>query len=153
MARDLVDNPYDSPLREVWAVAWPTVLTMASFTVMQFVDQLMVGQVGPTEIAAQGSGAIWAFVPLSFSMGMLSIVNTWVSQNVGAGRFKETSVYGWTAVWMSMAIWLLVLLPWALLLPWFFQLVHPDASDELLRMETQYGQILMVGGGFTLAAR
>jgi len=153
MARDLVNNPYASPLREVWAVAWPTVLTMTSFTVMQFVDQLMVGQVGPTEIAAQGSGAIWAFVPLSFSMGMLTIVNTWVSQNVGAGRLKETSVYGWTAVWMSIAIWLIVLLPWALLLPWFFQLVHPDASEDLLRMEVQYGQILMIGGGFTLAAR
>ena len=153
MARDLLKNPHASPLREVWAVAWPTVLTMTSFTIMQFVDQLLVGQVGPTEIAAQGSGAIWAFVPLSFAMGLLSIVNTWVSQNVGAGWNHATSVYGWTAIWMSAAIWLFVLIPWAFLLPWFFSVVHPDASDELLAMETQYGQILMVGGFFTLGAR
>jgi MATE family multidrug resistance protein len=86
-------------------------------------------------------------------MGLLSIVNTWVSQNVGAGRLKETAVYGWTAVWMSIAIWLVVLLPWAFVLPWFFAFVHPDASPELLEMEVQYGQILMVGGAFTLGAR
>ncbi len=153
MAADALNNPHQSPLREVWAVAWPTVLTMTSFTIMQFVDQLMVGQVGPTEIAAQGSGAIWAFVPLSFAMGMLSIVNTWVSQNVGAGNNDRTSIYGWMAIWMSLAIWVIVLIPWAFALPWFFSLVHPDASAELLQMETQYGQILMVGGFFTLGAR
>ncbi|MCH2135188.1 MAG: MATE family efflux transporter [Phycisphaerales bacterium] len=153
MSRDHLSNPHANPLREVWAVAWPTVLTMTSFTIMQFVDQLMVGQVGPTEIAAQGSGAIWAFVPLSFSMGLLTVVNTWVSQNAGAGNMKRTSVYGWTAVWMALAIWVLVLLPWAGLLPSFFDLVHPHASDELRSMESQYGQILMVGGAFMLGAR
>lgn len=153
MARDLLNNPHSNPLREVWSVAWPTVLTMTSFTFMQFVDQLMVSQVGPTEVAAQGSGAIWAFVPLAFAMGLLSIVNTWVSQHVGAGRNTETSIYGWTAIWLSLAIWLVILIPWAFLLPWFFAFVHPDASAELLALETQYGQILMVGGFFTLGAR
>ncbi|MCI0629117.1 MAG: hypothetical protein L0Y44_00505 [Phycisphaerales bacterium] len=43
-------------LREVWTIAWPTVLTMTSYTVMQFTDQMMVGQVGPLELAAQSKG-------------------------------------------------------------------------------------------------
>ena len=33
---------------------------MTSYTVMQFIDKLMVGQVGPLEVAAQGNGGIWA---------------------------------------------------------------------------------------------
>ena len=41
-----------NPLREVWSQSWPTVVTMTSFTVMQFFDALMVGQVGPLELAA-----------------------------------------------------------------------------------------------------
>ena len=36
---DHLDNTGDvSPLRELWTVAWPTVLTMTSYTIMQFVD-------------------------------------------------------------------------------------------------------------------
>ena len=42
-------------IKEVWALAWPTILTMTSFTVMQFTDRLMVGQIGKVEIAAQGN--------------------------------------------------------------------------------------------------
>lgn len=42
-----------SPLRELFALAWPTVLTMTSYTAMQFVDALMVSRVGSLELAAQ----------------------------------------------------------------------------------------------------
>ena len=59
---------------------------MLSFTVMQFVDSLMVSKVGPLEVAAQGNGGIWAFTPQSFLFGFLSVVNTFVAQSVGAGR-------------------------------------------------------------------
>ena len=48
-----------SPLREVWTIAWPTVITMTSYTVMQFSDKLMVAQVGPLEFTAQSNGGIW----------------------------------------------------------------------------------------------
>ncbi len=39
-------------VREVVALAWPTVLTMVSYTLMQFVDAVMVAQVGPLELRA-----------------------------------------------------------------------------------------------------
>jgi len=35
------------PIREFWTLAWPTVVTMLSYTVMQFVDAVLVAQVGP----------------------------------------------------------------------------------------------------------
>src|SRR5689334_7683745 len=74
-----------SPLREVWTIAWPTVLAMTSYTIMQFTDQLMVGQVGPDELAAQSNGSMWSWTALSFALGILTVVNTFVSQNLGAG--------------------------------------------------------------------
>ena len=67
-----VPAPSLRPVAEVWAVAWPTVLTMTSYTIMQFVDSLMVGQVGPLQVAAQGNGGIWAFVPLAMIFGFLN---------------------------------------------------------------------------------
>lgn len=79
-------TPPRSPLGEVWAIAWPTVLTMTSYTVMQFIDKLMVAQVGALEVAAQGNGGIWTFTPMAFGLGVLTVINTYVSQNLGAGQ-------------------------------------------------------------------
>ena len=90
------------PVREVWAQAWPSVLTMVSYTLMQFVDSLMVAQVGPLEMAAQGNGGIWSFVPLAFLFGVLSMVNTFTAQNVGAGRREEIARFAWTGFWFSL---------------------------------------------------
>ena len=99
------------PLREVWSIAWPTVLTMTSYTVMQFADKLMVAQVGPLELAAQGNGGIWAFTPIAFAFGILTVVNTYVSQNLGAGTPENGPKYAWAAIWLSVALWIGLMLP------------------------------------------
>lgn len=139
------------PLREVWTIAWPTVLTMTSYTIMQFVDSLMVAQVGPLEVAAQGNGGIWAFTPIAFSMGVLTVVNTFVSQNYGAGRPERGPRYAWASLWLSFIVWVTIMLPAAALLPWFFSTM--GHSPELQKMETGYGQILLVGAVLMLASR
>ncbi len=143
-------EPGRSPLSEVWSIAWPTVVTMTSYTVMQFVDKLMVAQVSPLQVAAQGNGGIWAFTPLAAAMGVLTVVNTYVSQNLGAGTPRNGPRYAWAGVWLAMAAWL-VLMPWALALPWLFRLM--GHAPELLALESGYGQILLVGALPLLAAR
>ncbi|MDG2292031.1 MAG: MATE family efflux transporter, partial [Phycisphaerales bacterium] len=117
------------PLLEVWTQAWPIIITMTSYTVMQFVDKLMVGQVGPLELAAQGNGGIWAFTPMAFAMGAMVVVNTWVSQHMGAGNTERVARYLWGALYISIAVWFVALLPWALLLPWFFSSVVHSSHD------------------------
>ncbi|MCH8153494.1 MAG: MATE family efflux transporter [Planctomycetes bacterium] len=139
------------PLYEVWAIAWPIVVTMTSYTVMQFVDKLMVAQVGPLQVAAQGNGGIWAFAPIGFVLGALTVVNTYVSQNLGAGTPGNGPKYAWAAMWLSVGAWVLLLLPWAACLPWLFSSM--GHGDELLRLETGYGQILLLGAVLLLASR
>ncbi len=137
---------------EVWSVAWPTVLTMTSYTIMQFVDGLMVAQVSPQDLAAQGNGGIWSFAPIAFAFGMLTVVNTFVAQNLGAGRPEQGPKYAWASIWLSFAMWLLLLLPYGLLLPALFGAMK-DHSPELVAKETMYGQILLVGAIFLLLAK
>lgn len=142
--------PSPSPLRELLALAWPTVLTMTSYTVMQFVDGLMVSRVGSLEFAAQGNGGLATFMPLSFLLGVLSMVNTYVSQNLGAGRPREAPRYAWAAIWMSLAAWI-ILLPYAACVGLLFaRLGH---EPELVALETTYGQILMFTCFTTLMSR
>jgi MATE family multidrug resistance protein len=159
---------------EVWSIAWPTVLTMTSYTVMQFTDKLMVGRVGPVEVAAQGNGAIWSFAPIAFAMGVLTVVNTFVSQNLGAGRAHLAPRYAWAAVWLSAIIWFLVMIPWATILGDVFALMHAaplehaqaavadgaiaaqteiDRIEHLLRLETRYARILLAGSIALLIGR
>jgi len=146
-----------NPLTEVWLVAWPTVLTMTSYTVMQFIDALMVSQVGPLELSAQGNGAIWAFTPIAVVMGFLTVVNTYVAQNLGAGTPERSPRYAWAAMWMTIVIWALVFLPIAALLPWLFAALQNaeaiEQFDRLLRLESHYGQILLTGAVFMLCGR
>lgn len=149
-----------SPLVEVWSLAWPTVIAMTSHTVMQFTDKLMVGQVGPTELAAQTSGGIWSFSLVAFALGILTVVNTFVSQNLGAGTSRNGPKYAWAAVWLACAIFLVVMLPYALALPWVFAHVLPAISHEaaprsaeLIAMETMYAQVLVFGSIFLMVGR
>lgn len=130
---------------------------MTSYTVMQFFDKLMVGQVGPLEVAAQGNGGIWAFVPIGTAMGFLTVVNTFVSQNLGAGKPENGPKYAWSALWLALIAWLTVLLPMALILPIAFKAMHSGESivdgDRLIAMESGYSQILLFGAIFTLTSR
>lgn len=146
-----------SPLREVWHIAWPTVLTMSSYTVMQFVDKLMLAQVGPLEVAAQGNGGIWSFVPIAFAMGLMTVVNTYVSQNLGAGTPEQGPKYAWAAMWISIAIWVLILLPFAAIMPWFFAHLHDPSTveqfDRLVALESGYGRVLLLGGAIIVVGR
>ena len=141
----------DKPVREVWRQAWPTVLTMTSYTVMQFVDALMVAQLGPLELAAQGNGGIWSFVPIAFVFGMLTIVNTFVAQNLGARRGKAAASYGWAGIWVGVCSWFLLLLPWAFILGFLFR--NLEHSPELIVLETQYAQILLFGSVLVVCAK
>ena len=146
------------PLGEVWQLAWPTIVTMTSYTVMQFVDKMMVGQVGPLELAAQGNGGIWAFAPIAFAFGALAVINTWVSQHMGAGRPDRVARYLWGGLHLSLLAWITILIPWAMIMPWFFgNVAHAghsiDELDRLVELESAYGQILVLGGLFTIGSR
>ena len=59
-----------SPLGEMLFVAAPVVATMASYTVAQFIDGLMVTRLGEGALSAQGNGAVIAFIPIAIMRGL-----------------------------------------------------------------------------------
>ena len=139
------------PVREVWSIAWPTVLTMGSYTVMQFADAVMVAQVGPLEVGAQGNGGVWSWAIIFSVVGVLSLVNTFVSQAIGAGRPHEVARYGWAGLWLGLAAWVALILPAGLLIPKAFALMgHSARTTEL---ESEYARILLLGGFVTVVGK
>lgn len=141
-------------VREVWSLAWPTILTMTSFTVMQFVDRIMVSQLGSTEIAAQGVAGYWSFAVIATVMGVVTVVNTFVSQNLGAGEPKKGSRYPWAAGWMALASWAVIIVPCVFIVPYVFQTIHAAPEDaNLVSLETTYATYLLLGSVFLLIGR
>ncbi len=141
------------PLREMLVIAAPTVVTMTSYTIMQFIDALMVKSIGPEPVyvSAQGNGGMVAWLLMSLVIGLTTVVNTYVSQNLGAGRPREGAAYAWNALWISVAMWVAILVPVAIAAPLLFGLA--GHGEELLRLETSYAQIMLMGGLFVVTSR
>ncbi len=142
-----------SPLAEMLIIAAPSIVTMTSYTVMQFVDGKMVSEITPADsvyVAAQGNGGMAVWLALSLALGAMGVINTFVSQNLGQGRPERGSAYGWTALWMAL-IWAIILIPFGFYLPTLFQnMGHPE---RLVKLETQYAQINIMGAFFVLGSR
>lgn len=89
---------------EVIFLAAPTVAQMASYTIMQFIDTLMLSHVGVTEATAGANAGLFAFSVISFGMGVLFVVNTLVSQAYGRRDYSECGRYLWQGIWFSLGV-------------------------------------------------
>ncbi|MDA0803296.1 MAG: MATE family efflux transporter [Planctomycetota bacterium] len=136
---------------EVWRQAWPTVVAMTSYTVMQFIDSIMLARISPEAVAAQGNGGVWVWTAVAAMYGIVTLVNTFASQNMGAGRPREAAKYAWAGVWVSIACAAGVILPWGFFLPTLFGALGHEPS--LVGMEVAYGQVLCFGAVLTLSSK
>ena len=141
------------PIKEIFTIAAPTIVTMTSYTVMQFIDGFMVTKIDedPVYLSAQGNGGIIAWLTMSLLLGLTTVVNSYVSQNLGAGKPREGAAYAWNALWISVAGWVVVMLPVLALTPSIFGALGHD--DRLFELETGYAQIVLAGGVLTLCGR
>lgn len=143
-------QPAASPIRELIAIAGPTVATMTSYTMMTFTDKWLVSRLGPEYVGAQGNGGLASWAPQAFAYGMLQVVNTYVSQNMGAGRARRGAAYAWNAIYLA-AIFALLMQPYAFALPAIFRLAGVDGRQAELGAE--FGKVLVWGCFLNMATR
>ncbi len=96
--------------REVLRVSAPLVVSALSWTVMTFVDRVMLNWVsGRAMAAAFTSSAAW-FAMLSLPLGVCSYTNTFVAQYDGAGEPQHIGRVFWQAIWIALGFAPFVLL-------------------------------------------
>ncbi|MFO0831680.1 MAG: MATE family efflux transporter [Phycisphaerales bacterium] len=141
------------PMREMFRIAGPTVAAMCSYTLMTFTDKWLCSHLGsePIYVGAQGNGGLASWVPISFAHGVVTVVNTFTSQNLGAGRPERGPAYAWNAAWLGVAYWLVVLIPYSFFLPRVFAVAGVEPGQAA--MASQYGRVLLWGAGLTLFTR
>lgn len=161
-------------LRDLLVIAAPSVATMTSYTVMQFIDSWMVKSIGPEPIylAAAGNGGILAWVAMSFLLGVAGVLNGFVSQNLGAGKPRSGVAYTYNALYLGVAYYALIMLPLVLLAPSIFESLQMGVGDgggegagvggadgggeqaaALMALQTGYAQVLLGGSVLVLLSR
>lgn len=146
-----------SAMREMLRIAIPAVITMLSYTAMQFVDLLVTSRLGSDALAAVGNGGVAAFLPASIIFGITGVIATYVSQHLGAGNPERGSAYAWNGLWMCAAVGVMVLLPLSFFLENFFAIMRGlfalEAPPGVVVLEVEYGRIVMAWMGVTICAR
>jgi len=122
-------------------LATPVIVTTISFTVMQFVDRFMVSRLGTDALAAILPAQFVSFVPVSFAMGAIMILNTFVSQSLGRGAKADCSNYFWQVLYISLAYFVIVLVIMWPAAPWIFRAMGQPAA--VAKLEVVYFRIML----------
>ena len=154
------DKPYWGA-GEVLKIALPTAAGMVNATVQQFIDSLLIANlVGTVALSAQFVAGILAFLPLAMAQGVVSVVNTFVAQNLGAKHLDQCGRYTWAGLYLAGALGLLAV-PLALLAgPIMTGLAHfmtslkgAATSEHELGLQIMYFRYMAIAGGIGVAAR
>lgn len=122
-------------------LATPMIVTTISFTVMQFVDRYMVSRLGTTALAAILPAQFVSFLPTSFAIGAIAILNTFVSQSLGRGLKSDCSNYFWQVIYLGFVYFIVVLAIMWPTAPWVFRMMGQPAA--VADLEVVYFRIML----------
>jgi MATE family, multidrug efflux pump len=82
-------TPSSGTVKEALVMSVPLVISFVSFSLMGIVDALIMGRVGTLEQGAVGLGSIIAWLLGSLFVGTMTVINTFVAQDFGAGKHNK----------------------------------------------------------------
>jgi MATE family multidrug resistance protein len=115
-------------------LALPVVLAEIGWFAMSIVDTVMVGPLGPAAIGAVGTGGILFMTLMVFGIGTLSALDTFVSQNFGAGRIDECHRWLFAGLQLSLVLSVGLMIVAVVGVAWLPAFgFHPDLLPQLER--------------------
>ncbi len=88
--------------REISRLAYPTILTMLSQTLMWTIDTALLGRVSSTALAAAGLGGMITWAGYSLCNQLSRITGTFVAQAHGKGDDEAVGDYVWQGIWLAL---------------------------------------------------
>jgi len=124
------------------SLAAPLIAANVSRTIMQIVDLAMVSRLGHEATAALTPATLLLFVFIGAGLGLVTAVNTYASQSLGAGRAEACARFGWHGVYLALILGLATLPLWWWVESIFTWVGHEPAVREL---EIEYARIGLLG--------
>ena len=147
-----IENWWNRPAggREVMQVALPLVISSLSWTVMTFVDRMMLfWDSGDAMTAAFNASIMW-FASLCLPLGICAFTNTFVAQYFGNRNFAGVGRSAWQGIWIAL-LFTPVCIATGWLAPSLFYLAGHDPA--VAAMEETYFRILVWGSGGMLVSQ
>ena len=131
--------------REVWRIAWPSVLTFALMTTNAILDRMFVGRLGRDALAAVGVGGQLLFLLVSISMGITVGTTALVARFTGAQEPRQAS----RATGQSLALGLVLgelfsLIVWVGLDPYLRVMGLSSSASAQCRAFVRYSLLGMI---------
>ncbi len=105
---------YTKEFKQNWILAAPVMLGMLGHTFVQFVDNIMVGQLGTAQLAAVSLGNSFMFIAMSIGIGFSTAITPLIAEADAAKNFsvgKSSFKHGlFLCLILSVILFLLVLL-------------------------------------------
>ena len=70
-------------------LAYPVIVGMLGHTVVQLIDNIMVGQLGTAELAAVSLGNSFVFVAMSLGIGFSTAITPMIAESFGAKKYNK----------------------------------------------------------------
>ena len=70
-------------------LAYPVIFGMLGHTVVQLIDNIMVGQLGTAELAAVSLGNSFVFVAMSLGIGFSTAITPMIAESFGAKIYNK----------------------------------------------------------------
>ncbi len=135
--------------REVLTMAFPLILSTATWSLLQFTDRMFLTWYSPDAVAASAPAGVLNYTLMSVFIGAAGYVSTFVAQYHGAGRGERIGPALWQGIWLSL-LGGLALLPVAFLAGPIFRLVGHSAP--LQAQEAVYFRVLSLGAFFPIVS-
>ena len=128
--------------REFFGIAFPLVLSTASWSIQHFVDRVFLTWHSTQDLAAAMPAGMTNFTFVSLFLGIAGYINTFVAQYVGARRPQNVGPVIWQGAYLALLAALFALALVALARPLFDLIGHDPAIRE---KEVIYFRILCYG--------
>lgn len=129
--------------REVLRVAYPLMLSLGTFTIMQFCDRIFLARFSSVSIQAAIPAGVLSFTFICFFQALAGYANTFVAQYHGAGQPEGCVRATAQGIWLSLVSWPVVIA----LIPFGFWLMRISGhAPDVLREEYRFFWILMAAG-------
>ena len=127
-------------MREMFAIAFPMVVSQTCDTIMVFTDRLFLSKLGPEQMNAAMAGGLASWVLITFFMGLIGYSTALVAQYYGANKIDKCPVATGQSILISFAAYPFILLMIPLINGLFGHLGLPE--EQLPPMRNYFSLIV-----------
>jgi MATE family multidrug resistance protein len=129
--------------KHVLRVALPLVASMASETLMLFVDRLFLSHYSVSSIAAALPAGSLAFAMQTAFIGICGYASVFIAQHIGAQQPQHVASILWQSLWISLIAGVLLAIAGVCLAEPAFAII--GHAENIAGLESAYFRILLLG--------